>query len=135
MSNDPLADRLSQFTPDGSGLDRDALLFAAGRASARPERRWKALAGILATLQVVTLAILLWPRDLPRADQPIKGPASPMAFERPELDVPRAPQAWPLSERDFDQDVVRPTDVPSAALAPAPPVLRAFGAPPSELLN
>ena len=48
--SEPLAERLSRFTPDGSGLDRDALLFAAGRASARPNRRWVALAAALERL-------------------------------------------------------------------------------------
>ena len=33
--NEPLEDRLRRFSPDGSCLDRDALLFAAGKASAR----------------------------------------------------------------------------------------------------
>ena len=46
--SEPLAERLSRFTPDGAGLDRDSLLFAAGRASARPSRRWQALAAALA---------------------------------------------------------------------------------------
>jgi len=51
---------LSRFTPDGAKLDRDALLFAAGRASVRPQRGWAILAGALAGAQVLTL-VLLWP--------------------------------------------------------------------------
>ncbi len=59
--SEPLAERLSRFTPDAGKLDRDALLFAAGRASARPGRRWMALTGALAASQLLTL-LFLWPR-------------------------------------------------------------------------
>src|SRR5262245_4343901 len=54
-----VSERLSRFTPDDSGLDRAALFFAAGRASVRPQRRWPALAGVLAVSQVLTLALFL----------------------------------------------------------------------------
>src|SRR5260370_244631 len=70
-------ERLSRFTPDGSGLDRDALLFAAGRASVRPHRGWIVAAGALAACQVLTLA-LLWPRHAP----PISGIASTVPAPR-----------------------------------------------------
>jgi hypothetical protein len=56
--------RLSRFTPDGSALDRDALLFAAGRASARRGRGWMVLAGALAATQVLSLVFLLRQTDL-----------------------------------------------------------------------
>jgi hypothetical protein len=62
--SEPLAEHLSRFTPDPTGLDRDALLFAAGRASARANRKWQALVGTLALSQVLTL-VLLWPRTPP----------------------------------------------------------------------
>jgi hypothetical protein len=58
---EPIVESLTRFTPDAGGLDRDAILFAAGRASARPNRKWMALAGSLAACQLITLA-LLWPR-------------------------------------------------------------------------
>ncbi|HEV2949436.1 MAG TPA: hypothetical protein VGX70_18820 [Gemmataceae bacterium] len=61
---EPIIESLSRFTPDGSGLDHDAILFAAGRASARPNLGWMALTGSLAACQLVTLA-LLWPRPTP----------------------------------------------------------------------
>ena len=57
-------ERLSRFTPDAGGLDRDALLFAAGRASARPNRGWITLAALLANTQILSL-VLLWPRPTP----------------------------------------------------------------------
>lgn len=63
--SEPIAEILSQFTPDRGNLDRDALLFAAGRASVRPQRRWIALAGALATTQVLTLLLLPWSKPAP----------------------------------------------------------------------
>jgi hypothetical protein len=69
------AERLSRFTPDSSALDRDALLFAAGRASARRSNRFLGvLTGALAAAQLLTL-VLLWPAprpaSLPVADRSI----------------------------------------------------------------
>jgi hypothetical protein len=54
----PVDEILSRFSPDTSGLDRDALVFAAGRASARPNRRYAALAACLAVSQAITLGAL-----------------------------------------------------------------------------
>ena len=59
-------ERLSRFTPDAGGLDRDALLFAAGRSSARPNRGWMTLASLLAGTQTLSL-VLLWPHPTPPA--------------------------------------------------------------------
>jgi hypothetical protein len=67
--SEPLADRLMRFTPDGSALDRDALLFNAGRASVRPAYGWKLLAAALALCQIVTL-VVLWPRPAPTVPPP-----------------------------------------------------------------
>src|SRR5258708_39994063 len=57
-------ERMSRFTPDAGKLDRDALLFAAGRGSARPNRMWKSLAAVLASTQVLSF-VLLWPHEAP----------------------------------------------------------------------
>ena len=62
--SEPFVERLSRFTPHAGGLDRDALLFAAGRGSVRPNRGWIALAALLANTQVLSL-VLLWPRPTP----------------------------------------------------------------------
>ena len=64
--SEPFLERLSRFTPDAGGLDRDALLFAAGRGSARPNRGWMTLATLLASTQALSL-VLLWPRPTPPA--------------------------------------------------------------------
>jgi hypothetical protein len=80
---EPLPERLSRFTPDATGLDRDALLFAAGRASAPPHRGWAVLAGVLAASQVLTLA-LLWSRPAPRASIVATEPPPSRVLELPE---------------------------------------------------
>jgi hypothetical protein len=62
---DPLT-TLRRFTPDG-GLDRDVLMYQAGRASAPSPSRWKALAALLAVGQALTLLVLAWPTPRPAA--------------------------------------------------------------------
>jgi hypothetical protein len=52
-----LTNTLRQFTP--TLPDRDALLFAAGQASARPTPIWKVLCGLLAINQVAIVALWL----------------------------------------------------------------------------
>ena len=70
--SEPFLERLSRFTPETGGLNRDALLFAAGRRSARPNRGWIALAAALAGTQTLSLALLaLRASTEPIADTPI----------------------------------------------------------------
>lgn len=136
MSDDPFLERLSGFTPDAAGLDRDALLFAAGRASARPSRRWQALAGTLAACQLLTLGLLLWPRPAPPTDEGLPIFREPVAVQ--EADRPPstpAPGALALRDRLFAAEAKSPPPLPADALLPAEPPLRAFGAPPPALLN
>jgi hypothetical protein len=59
LNNDPLIGKLTQFNPATGSMDRDAMLFAAGRASAPRPRGWQALAGTLACSQAVMLAAWL----------------------------------------------------------------------------
>jgi hypothetical protein len=132
--SEPITDRLSRFTPDGTGFDRDALLFAAGRASARPNRRWVAVVGALAACQLLTLT-LLWPRpDAPQqhtSDDPapaVAGPSGPPREAHPS-------ELWALTRRlkeSGGEDLPPPTPL-DAPTASSPP-LRAVGLPPS-LLN
>src|SRR5262245_37160929 len=101
--SEPFLERLSRLTPDAGGLDRDALLYAAGCSSARPNRGWIALAGALAVSQVVSL-FLLWPRadernvqaqgaDTPRSAGEVPGPpASPP--ELPSYEEPDRRGLW-----------------------------------------
>ncbi len=107
---DPLA-TLSKFTPVGP--NRDDLLFAAGRASARPSRRWKWATGFLAVTQAVTLALWLWPKADPT---PVPIPA-PVVTPDPEPSAPPAPpdphSYLALMHRDGDPE-------PRARFAPGP---------------
>jgi hypothetical protein len=98
-------EQLAKFTPDSSGLDREALLFRAGQESIRRQRFWPALACALAVTQAATLAFLLvrgttlmpdGPRSNPIADN--GHPDAPLPPDsRPAWDdlkiVPDAPQA------------------------------------------
>jgi hypothetical protein len=138
-SNDSFAEQLKRFTPDRGGLDREALLFAAGRASARPNRGWMALAGTLAACQLVSLG-LLWSRT----SGPEGGPsgASPTSVaETPFYERPHDPEAsspnelWVLRARmvsgggDFRAPTIEGT------LVPDEPPLPAFPLPTSKILN
>lgn len=132
--SEALAEILSRFTPDRAGLDRDALLFAAGRASARPNRRWIALAGALAVSQLLTLAGL-WPRTLaPAPVPPVESLALPEPSVAPQL--PRDPaELGVLRERLLASDGDwTPSADEGPMIAPEPP-LRAFGTPPAKYLN
>ena len=82
---EPFLKRLTSFTPDAGGLNRDALLFAAGRSSVRSNRGWKTLAGLLAGTQALSL-VLLWPRPTPTADgfvEPVVAVPEPAATLEP----------------------------------------------------
>ena len=139
---EPLAESLSRFTPDGTGLDRDALLFAAGRASARPNRCWRALAGTLAASQLLTL-VFLWPRPAPPAAPPfvaapaptVEAPLPPTAVERPLPLADDTPGLVALCERVLAADGDLPSPPPVERLLPPGPPLRAFASPPSALVN
>lgn len=138
MSDDPLIQRLSQLTPDANGLDRDTLLFAAGRASARPDRRWPALAGALALSQVVILVVVLWPRPAVPVLDPIKTDPPIVAIEPPLPPVPaeayEPPGLWALREEIIAADGKLPLPTP-IDLAPSKPPLHIFGPLPAELVN
>lgn len=134
--SEPLAERLSRFTPDAAGLDRDALLFAAGRASVRPSRRWQALAGVLAASQLLTL-VFLWPRtpssppDTPfLASEPFRRDSMPVSATEPDPSELRA-----LRQRMLEMDLDYTPPPSYEPMAPPEPPLRAFGTPPSYLIN
>jgi hypothetical protein len=98
-ARDPLAARLARLAPSPGGLDRDALLFHAGRSTARPSRLWPLAVVALAGFNVVALAFL-WanrPEQLVRmADARTAAPAD---------DEPAAESAPPARQaRDGDHD-------------------------------
>jgi hypothetical protein len=134
--SEPLAERLSRFTPNAADLNRDALLFAAGRASVRPSLTWPALAGVLAASQLLTL-LCLWPRT----------PSAPTAMPFAKTESPRsdpAPQPAPefdplewraLRQQMLETDLDQPTPPSAQPMVPPDPPLHAFGKPPQFLLN
>jgi hypothetical protein len=90
MTPDPLS-KLGRFTPQPPRIDRDELLFRAGRSSARVGRGWKAAVAALAVSQAVTIALLVWPDgDPPTAARPPVAP-SPLPGQEP-----TAPEYVPL---------------------------------------
>jgi hypothetical protein len=132
--SEPLAEHLSRFTPDGTGLDRDALLFAAGRASVRPSRPWIALAGALAASQLLTF-VYLWPRTPQPPSVPFAlpgtaavAPAEPLAAHDPS-------ELGTLRDRLLASEDDWPTPPSAEPTVPPEPPLRAFGMPPSTILN
>jgi hypothetical protein len=129
-----LAEILSRFTPDGSRLDRDALLFAAGRASAgHARRRWMGVAGALAASQLLTL-VLWWPRPAPPVEAPGPDPAPAVAVE-PAPPPREAAELWVMREQALATEGNLPRPAPVDQPAPAEPPLRAFTAAPPAWLN
>jgi hypothetical protein len=122
--SDPLAERLSRFTPDSAGLDRDSLLFGAGRLAARPNRPWQALAVVLAAAQVLTL-LLLWPRPgpptPPEPAPPAAAPAEPVSPSGREV------EPWFLSRQMLEGQNEKA--LPAASLVADEPPLRVFAVP------
>ena len=117
----PIEDRLSQFTPAFGDLDRDALLFAAGRASARPDRKWPALAALLALSQALTLALLWVGITAPRRVEP--APAAPLVPSESMPTVPLVSRDWRSA---FDERPVAESTIDD--LVPDEPPLRASAA-------
>ena len=109
-ADDPLVAKLARFTPANGGLDRDELLFRAGRASVRPNRVWKVVAGILAA----TLAALLLPA-FPMESRKILAPV-----ETPPADPGR--DLLPSSARDWEL-TAGPVPVGPTIATPEPPLL------------
>jgi len=144
--SEPILERLSRFTPDAGALDRDALLFAAGRRSARPNRRWIALAALLAGTQALSLA-LFWlhpASSVGRLDVPVAHlPSSPTTADAT-TQAPDGPGIWSARQSllvgrkgipSYNLEA-EPEEQPSpATIMDSGPPLRAFGPPPSSILN
>jgi hypothetical protein len=89
LNTDPVA-RLARFTPAVTGIDRDELLFRAGRASARVSWKWPVAAVLLVATNAVTLALWLSaprPAAVAVADPPVAEPAP-----RAEPPAPASPE-------------------------------------------
>jgi hypothetical protein len=118
--SDPLADGLSRLTPNAGGLDRDGLLFAAGRASARPNRVWKVLTAFLALAQVAQLAVL-WPHSKPPVI-PISAPSSVIEPGSPPTTPSATGGSFVLRNLPDSLDDPSPRVVDEALVADPPPL-------------
>ena len=134
--SEPFLERLSRFTPDAGGLDRDSLLYAAGRASVRPNRAWIAVTTALAVTQALTLALVLRP-TAPPASPPLSPAVQPPVTAPPEptwSDPSDSPGLWSVHRGLLDATSEdRPAPAAGTLIESEPP-LRAF-APPSSILN
>jgi hypothetical protein len=112
MSEDVIG-KLGRFTP--TAVDRDALLFAAGRASVRPARFWKWATGVLVLSQLVTLGLWLAPKPEPPPPVPVI-PSVPVE----EHAIPKADPYSLLALRQNPEPRSSANDSPTA---PRPPLL------------
>jgi len=88
-----MTDRLGRFTPSPLGLDRDAILFAAGQRSARSPRVWKVIVALLLVSQAATL-VLLWPSS---PKESVVVPAAAVEVPVSEFVIPppsNSPDVW-----------------------------------------
>jgi hypothetical protein len=139
--SEPFLERMSKFTPDVGHLERDALLFTAGRASARPNRLWITLASTLAGTQVLSLA-LLWPGVHPSTDANTlvdQGPSQrsfTSASSIPEAstrDSSDHASLWASRHRLADAELEnRSTSGAAGTLVESGPPLRAFSTAPMD---
>ena len=131
--SEPILERLSLFTPDAGRLDRDALLFAAGRASTRPNRGWMTLASLLAGTQALSLALLL-PHSSPSVEKSTVSiasvPAPSAAPEPPASGASADPGLWSARRGLLELDS---NDRPAGDVTfiDSEPPLQAFRPPPS----
>jgi hypothetical protein len=86
LSRDPLLGQLARFQPSSPAIDREALLFAMGRASAPQTRWWKVAVLALAVCQVVTLGV--WVVGFSGGRPSAVAPGKPV---EPKADIPVAP--------------------------------------------
>lgn len=102
-----MTERLSRFTPNAAGLDRDAILFEAGRRSARTNRLWPALASLLVISNALTLFVL-WPGPPNAVAPPETSPQN-----SPDLVIPPASPPPGMWSAGSQPDVVFTDSTPS----------------------
>lgn len=121
MTPDPVYDALARFTPDVTAVDPAAILFAAGRASARTPIAWKlAVAGLaLANLGLVCWFALRAPESAAViAPEPVVVPVVvpvPVPLSEPSGEVPYAvPSPWSFGTLNRVTD---PEELPGPAVS------------------
>ena len=92
-TDDPLIASLNRFTPQASPIDRDELLFRAGRASARTPRGWKLAVAALGISQMLLLGWIASTAPTSVAVPVIPAPPPPtVAPVPPDSEPPSLPQ-------------------------------------------
>jgi len=112
MTPDPVFDTLARFTPDSTGVDPAAILFAAGKASARTPVMWKLAVSVLLVTNLAALGLFLL---RPSAPAPVVAPivvpvVVPIPAQQPDSAAPESPvipSPWSLGAlnrvTDLDQ--------------------------------
>jgi hypothetical protein len=135
--SEPFPERLSRFTPDAGKLNRDLLLFEAGRSSVRRNRGWATAAILLAASQFFSL-LLLWPYPRPMPSglsvAQVESPSSWTTSDRSETREALADGSWSRLDRLPELQVEARTEGDLTLIDSGPP-LRAFASLPSSLLN
>jgi hypothetical protein len=96
---DPLTDALARFTPTAR-LDRDELLYRAGRASNRAGRLWRGVAALLLATNAATLAVWLSSSAQPGViveTRPVPTPEHPV--EPTPTETEAMPPSWVVTAR------------------------------------
>ncbi|QVL32185.1 hypothetical protein KIH39_25675 [Telmatocola sphagniphila] len=94
------------FTPQSAGIDRDAIIFAAGRAAANRSRHWKYIASLLAGTQALTLALLMVPAKVPQGTvAPVNTSNQELVKGQTELPIPDPSAFWVLHQHASDGTV------------------------------
>jgi hypothetical protein len=122
---DPLTDALARFTPT-TRLDRDVLLFRAGRASAPKPRWWKRATALLLVTQAATLAV--WLRPTPEPSPPPPHEAVPAEGLSPDHDpAPLPPASYGALARAVEENGLPPL-TPTPGETPDGPTLSVMSA-------
>jgi hypothetical protein len=130
-------ERLNRFTPDAGKLNRDELLFEAGRRSMRPDRTWKTAAYALAVTQCLSLVLLLpgtRPTHSVHSVIHNQGAESSSPTNQLRQAASVTDGAWSLRSGPTDVDAERHVSG-NVTLIESGPSLRAFLRPPDSLLN
>jgi hypothetical protein len=133
--SEPFLERLTRFTPDAGTVDRDALLFAAGRASARPNRSWMCLAAALAGSNLLAL-VTLWPQPIEitgRNAQLAESPRSSPMHELPATAVAQS-DVWSV-RHDLEEAQHEDRTDGTVTLVDGERTWRAFGPLPASIMN
>jgi hypothetical protein len=129
LTHDPLLQKLARFTPTSNKIDRDAMLFAAGRAAGSTSRGWKLLAAGLAMSQAGILAIWLATPSIDRLQLQSRPLVAESSVNTPRLErdsdrQTESPESYGSLMRHLERDGL---PMPESAVDPLPasPVLSA----------